>query len=302
VLLGACVVFAIVFVIFETRSRRPMLDLSLFRYPRFVGVQVLPIATCYCYIVLLIVLPLRFIGMDGYDEIHTGYLMLALSAPMLFVPFVAAMLTRWMSAGVISGIGLLIAAAGLHMLAGALQAGVGPAVIGPLFVIGVGAGLPWGLMDGLSVSVVPKSRAGMATGIFSTTRVAGEGVALAIVNALVAALVQISLRTAVPRANSADLSNAAARLSVGDLAHVAARLPDVSPATLQATYHAAFAHLLDSLTAITLLCAFTVFAFLSRVRAQDEPVATGTRDEQVTLDSHMVEVAPRLIELAGEKR
>ncbi|MGN8138525.1 MFS transporter [Paraburkholderia sp. 22099] len=301
-LLAACVAFAIAFVIFETRSPRPMLDLSLFHYPRFVGVQVLPIATCYCYIVLLVVLPLRFIGMDGYDEIHAGYLMLALSAPMLFVPFVAAMLTRWMSAGVISGIGLVIAGAGLHTLGGALHAGVGPAVIGPMFVIGVGAGLPWGLMDGLSVSVVPKSRAGMATGIFGTTRVAGEGIALAIVNALLAALTQISLRAAVPHADSTDLSDAAARLSTGDLAHAATRLPDVPAATLQAAYHAAFGHLLDGLTAITLLCAFAVFAFLSRVRTQDEPVTTRTHDKRVSLDSPMVELAPRLIELTDDKR
>ncbi|MGF6922138.1 hypothetical protein OKW28_006335 [Paraburkholderia sp. 40] len=72
-----------------------MLDLSLFRYPCFVGVQVLPIATCYCYIVLLVVLPLRFIGADGYSEIDAGLLRLVLSAPMLVVPLVAALLTRW---------------------------------------------------------------------------------------------------------------------------------------------------------------------------------------------------------------
>jgi hypothetical protein len=53
-----------------------------------------------------------------------------------------------------------------------------------MFLIGVGVSLPWGLMDGLAVSVVPKERAGMATGIFNTTRVAGEGIALAIVTAL----------------------------------------------------------------------------------------------------------------------
>ena len=50
------------FIIVETHSRRPMLDLSLFRYPRFVGVQILPVATCYCYVVLLVLLPLRYIG------------------------------------------------------------------------------------------------------------------------------------------------------------------------------------------------------------------------------------------------
>jgi len=271
-LLAACVAFAIMFVIVEMRSRRPMLDLTLFRYPRFVGVQVLPIATCYCYIVLLVVLPLRFIGLDGYDEIHAGYLMLALSAPMLFVPFVAATLTRWMSAGAISGIGLVIAGAGLYALAGALHAGAGPAAIAPMLAIGIGAGLPWGLMDGLSVSVVPQSRAGMATGIFSTTRVAGEGVALAVANALLAALTQTSLRAAAPHAESTVLADAAARLATGDLTHAAAGLPGVSRETLQAAYYAAFGHLLDGLIAITVLCALAVFAFLSRVRVQGRPV------------------------------
>ncbi|CAB3773637.1 hypothetical protein LMG29542_07354 [Paraburkholderia humisilvae] len=163
-----------------------MLDLSLFRYPRFIGVQVLPIATCYCYIVLLVVLPSRFVGVDGYSEIDAGMLMLPLSAPMLVVPLAAATLTRWMSAGAISGIGLLIAAAGLYWLMTALSHGASHAVIAPLLTIGFGAAMPWGLMDGLSVSVVPKERAGMATGIFSTTRVAGECIALATVSAIMA--------------------------------------------------------------------------------------------------------------------
>ena len=44
----------------------------------------------------------------------------------------------------------------------------------PMLLIGIGNGLPWGLMDALSVSVVPKERAGMAAGIFTTMRVAGK--------------------------------------------------------------------------------------------------------------------------------
>ncbi|QGZ61771.1 MFS transporter [Paraburkholderia acidisoli] len=299
-LLVACMAFAIAFVVVETRSSRPMLDLSLFRYPRFIGVQVLPVATCYCYIVLLVVLPLRFIGMDGYDEVHASYLMLALSSPMLFVPFVAAALTRWLSAGIISGIGLVIAGAGLHALAGALRAGAGSAAIGPMLAIGIGAGLPWGLMDGLSVSMVPKSRAGMATGIFSTTRVAGECVALATVNALLAVLTQFSLRAAVPLANSTNVAEAAARLSAGDLAHATAKLPHISPVTLQASYHEAFGHLLDGLTAITLLCALAVFAFLSRVRAYDE--ASGTDAAPLSCDLPMVDRKSQLTESVGGER
>lgn len=234
-LLAGAAVLAAGFVAIEARVARPMLDLSLFRYPRFVGVQVLPIATCYCYIVLLVVLPLRFIGIDGYRELDAGLLMMALSAPMLVVPLAAATLTRWLSAGVISGLGLLLAAAGLYWLSTALDHGAGRAAIGPMLAIGIGAGMPWGLMDGLSISVVPKERAGMATGIFSTTRVAGEGIALATVSAILAALTQTHVRRAAALAEGAQahLAEAAARLAAGDLAHAAGALPGVARDVLQ---------------------------------------------------------------------
>jgi hypothetical protein len=66
----------VAFVLIELRVRRPMLDLSLFKYPQFVGVQLLPIATCYSYVVLLILLPLRFVGVQELSEIDAGLLML----------------------------------------------------------------------------------------------------------------------------------------------------------------------------------------------------------------------------------
>ncbi|NIF15317.1 MFS transporter, partial [Burkholderia sp. Ax-1735] len=78
----------------------------------------------------------------------------------------------------------------------ALRSGAGLAAIAPRVAIGIGGGMPWGLMDGLSVGVVPKERAGMATGIFSTARVAGGGSALAIVGAVLAGLARTGLTQA----------------------------------------------------------------------------------------------------------
>jgi MFS family permease len=280
-LLAGAAALAVAFVVIEARVARPMLDLSLFRYPRFVGVQVLPVATCYCYIVLLVLLPLRFIGIDGYRALDAGLLMLALSAPMLVVPLVAAWLTRWIPAGVIAGLGLLVAAAGLHWLGAALAGGAGRAALAPMLLIGVGAGLPWGLMDGLSISVVPKERAGMATGIFSTTRVAGEGIALAIVGALLAALVQARLHGVAPQAASSALVDAAARLATGDLMHAAALLPGVGREVLRQIYRDAFGTLLDALAVVTVSCAVLIVVFLGRVRPDGvEPAQARGRDAE----------------------
>jgi MFS family permease len=272
-LLAASAFFLAAFILVEMRVNRPMLELSLFRYPRFVGVQILPVGTCYCYIVLIVMLPLRFIGAEGLSEIDAGMLMIALSAPMLVVPMLVASFTRWMSAGVLSGIGFLIAAAGLYWLSLVDFSGPKAEIIMPMLVIGIGAGMPWGLMDGLSVSVVPKERAGMASGIFSTTRVAGEGIALAIATAVLGALAHSSLSRLIPD-NGGDISarvaEAAQRVTAGDMVHAASTLPEVTRHALSSSYADAFTSLLHVLIVITLLSALATFAFLSKTPAQDD--------------------------------
>jgi MFS family permease len=274
-LAGALLSIAL-FVWTENRVARPMLDLSLFRYPRFVGVQLLPIATCYSYVVLLILLPLRFIGVEDQTAIHAGILMLALSAPMLFVPTLAVTLSRHVSPGILTGIGLLVAAGGLLWL-GRTTPADGLLITLPMLVIGAGAGMPWGLMDALSVTVVPKERAGMASGIFNTTKVAGEGVALAIVSAGLAGLSNLAIRnlgaTGIP---DAKLREIGARLVNGDIAHALPLAPGIDRSLLVQGYNEAFHTLTLALAAITMLSAIASFALLGRTHVAGADEAIGT--------------------------
>jgi MFS family permease len=264
VALLAAVIIGALFVAIERKARHPLLDLSLFRYPRFVGVQFLAAAPAYSFVVLLILLPIRFTGIEGFDPVETGWLMMALSGPLLVMPVVAALLTRWFSAGAISGFGLLIAACGLIGLA-YCPPGSGNAIAWSMAVIGLGVGLPWGLMDGLAVSVVPVERAGMATGIFGTTRVAGEGIALAIVSAVLAALTQAALRDT---AGGSEIARAAAahRIATGDLVGASRLLPESRHALLIESYGDAFHLLALALAAMTVVSAIIVFGFLSHRR------------------------------------
>lgn len=263
VLLAVSVALAAVFTWVETRARQPMLELRLLRFPRFVGVQILPIGTCYCFIVLVVLLPIRFIGVEGLSAFDAGLRMLALSAPMLLVPMLAASLTRWVSAGRLCTVGFLIAAAGLYRLS-TLPADAHTQLIAALLLIGLGTAVPWGLMDGLSISVVPKEQAGMAAGIFNTTRVAGEGVALAITVAVLSALVahHLSLGSSL---SPAELSRAAQHLVMGDLPQTG----QIPIAKLRAAYTAGFNTLLQVLAVFTALTAVIVYLFLGR--QQPEP-------------------------------
>jgi MFS family permease len=259
VLVAAAVAMLGLFVFVERRVRRPMLDLSLFRNPRFLGAQALPLATALCYVVLLIFLPLRFVGVEGRGEVAAGLLMVPLSAPMLAVPFLGALLTRWLSPGLLAALGLGIAAAGLLWLRAAAGPGADwTALAWPLLLIGTGSGLPWGLMDDLAVSVVPKERAGMATGFFTTTRVAGEAIAMAAVGTALTGLIASQLAQA-PRDQA---EAAAASLATGSMAHAAGAAPAIGREALLQGYNGAFGGLLAGLAALTLALAIASFALL----------------------------------------
>ena len=268
-------VMAMSFVVIETRASRPMLDLTLFRYPRFVGVQLLPIATCCTYVVFLILLPHRFIGVEGLSEIDAGVLMLAISAPMLVVPYAAAHAARWISPGVLSAIGLLLAATGVFWLGqislssadatAATQLATALPVVPPMLLIGLGVGIPWGLMDGLSVTVVPKERAGMASGIFNTSKVASEGIILAMATAALGSLTAHNAYNMVLESvDQSLLFDAAQRAVTGTLSRTGRPLLEVDSIMLIESYHSAFRTLSTSLAAITAGISFVVLLLLRR--------------------------------------
>lgn len=259
-MLGGAALLLALFIAVELHMKHPMLDLSLFRFPRFIGVQALPLATGFCFVVLLVLLPMQFIGIAGLSEQQAGLMMMPLSLPMVAVPLIAAWLTRWISAGVLCTSGLLLAALGLWWLSVAVNTQNVDQMILPMLLIGLGTGIPWGLMDGLSVSVVPKERAGMATGIFSTTRVAGEGISLATVGALLAAFMHEGLRV---HLSGTGITEASQRLATGNLHQAQRLLPDASVMQLQQIYGASLHHLLLCLVAITLLSAVVVLLTLA---------------------------------------
>jgi MFS family permease len=243
----------------ETRRAHPLLDLSLFRDRRFLGVQALPMATCACYVVPLVLVPQRLIGVEGWPETAAGLVMIALSAPMLILPLLAARLSRHVSPARLSAAGLVVAAVGLVWLA-EVGPGSSPwALAAPLLVIGAGTAFPWGLMDGLSVSVVPKERAGMAAGIFSTVRVAGEGLALAAVTAV---LTQALTGRLSELAGAPVSRGAALALATGGVGLAAPDLPGFDTARLVGAHGEAFSAVVLGLAVVTVLAAGLVLALL----------------------------------------
>lgn len=241
-----------------------VLDMSLLRSPRFLCVLLLPIATCYCYVVLLIIVPLHLMGGEGFSESQSALYLIALTSPMLIFPSCAALLTRWFLPGMVSASGLLIASVGLLLLGHALQSNSSILLVLALIMTGAGAALPWGLMDGLAISSVPVEKAGMAAGLFNTVRVAGEGIALAMVSAFLTEMNELSLNKTVHGIAPEVIHRAAAWLGGGNTEQAAAILPGVSRGLIQDSYDNAYTFLFRVLAAVTLVCALIVWSMLGR--------------------------------------
>lgn len=140
-----------------------------------------------------------------------------------------------------------------------------------MVTIGIGIGLPWGLMDGLAVSVVDKERAGMATGIFNAARVSADGLAIAIVGALLATLIQTGLINtyAGMETNQSTMIDAANRIAMGDLANASVILPEVGRSVLIHIYDQGFQIQLYILAVASVVTALLILALLGSVRTHD---------------------------------
>jgi MFS family permease len=201
---GACVLgfvaFLGLFVLVESRQSRPMFDLSLFRRPTFIAVVCQPFTITFGFVVLLVFLPPYFQGVGGLAAVSSGAVLLPLTLPVLLIPlFAARVASRVPLRVLLSASSLLIAVGSLWLLTLRPEGGAAQ-LIGPLLVVGIGVGSAFGVMDNAAVSVVPSERAGMASGIFNTMRITGEGIAIAGAASLLATLTGASVARRLPDA------------------------------------------------------------------------------------------------------
>ncbi|MGK5629469.1 MFS transporter [Streptomyces sp. URMC 123] len=227
--LGVALVLFLAFLALERRVAAPTLDLSLFRVPTFVAATLIAFFSRFGTVGSSVYYILYFQSSRGISPLGTGLLMMAIFAPQLGMGLVAGKLQAKYSPSHIIGAGFGVLALGGLLMAWAFDPGITVwAALPGLLLWGVGGGLAGSPSMSLAVNVVPKERAGMASGAINSLFMFGAG--------LGAALFGVVFRSRI-----SDETAGEAALGAGDRAAVvsAAAQGDISRALTHAPEGAA---------------------------------------------------------------
>jgi len=259
---GVAVVVLSAFAVVEIRSDAPMLPLKFFRQKDFTG-AVLVIG------VIMFAMFVSFFFLTQFFQIVQGRS--ALQAGLLIVPTsVAMMITAPISGKVVNTIGprYLTLAMSAAMLTGILlltQVGVDSsvlAVIGPLMIFGLGAGLGMPALTDTVMAAVPEADAGVGSAVNDVSRELGGALGIAIIGSAVSIFYRGNITEALDASFPPDVVELA-REGVGVASIVARSLPEQASAALIEASNGAFVDAMTSGFAISavVILASVVVAF-----------------------------------------
>jgi EmrB/QacA subfamily drug resistance transporter len=221
--MGGALAF-VIFIAAERSRERPMLDLRLFANRRFVGAVWAMFAYAAAAQVMASMLPLFLQNGLGLAPLEAGFAMLPFALAMLIFPQVGRMLGHRFSSKTILAAGLVLVGFGNALAAFGAQLGNRPIIMMGMLVLGSGGGLLNGETQKAIMSVVPRERAGMASGISTTSRFSGILLGFAVLSGVLATAVRNRLVNPGSQTNCAPASSFADAVVAGDLPHAVSGL------------------------------------------------------------------------------
>ncbi|GAA2592463.1 DHA2 family efflux MFS transporter permease subunit [Dactylosporangium fulvum] len=242
-LAGGLVLLA-VFAVVERRIAAPMIDLRLFRRPRFAWGTTAGTIASFALFGVLFILPLFLQAVLGHDALGVGLRLLPLIGGMFVGAPLGARIAGRVPTRVPVAAGLLVGAAGM-LLGATTGTGSGYGFVATwLLVTGAGVGLALTPAMDAVMGELPRDEAGSGTAVTMTLRQVGGALGVALLGSLTAGVYRDRLGPAPEVAHD----------SVTAAMAVAARTGD------QALALAARGAFLDAMSAVLFVCAGVVLA------------------------------------------
>lgn len=219
-LVGALLLFAL-FLIVERRQRHPMVDLMYFNRPSYLGANLAQFSFSAGMMTMLTLIPIFLQNGLGYGARDAGLMMLPLVLPMFLVPrLVNAHLTRRFSGRGTLTIGLASLLAGSLFCALVVPQHSYPLLGIGMLLMGFGGGILNSETTKVGMSLVPKERAGMASGIASTVRFAAIVIGMTTLGAVLYGSVASHVAATMPHLGRAEQLRLVAEIMAGHFSHL----------------------------------------------------------------------------------
>jgi len=261
---------AITMVAFATIERRviaPMIDFSFFRSRSFLGSNIVAFFVTFAMFSQFFFLTLYMQNVLGYSPLQTGLRFLPSTVVIIVAGPIAGRLADRVGPRPLMTVGLLIVAGALFIQSGiTIHSGYG--LLLPGFVMmGLGMGLVMSPMSTAAMNAVDRTKAGLASGTLSMSRMVGGTFGVAVMGALVTAIGKSQLQSSLPHVPAATRTTIANSLVSGGSpsgAHLSAQIVSAT--------HSAFVSALGTGLTIGAIVAAAA-AILSAMLIQSRPAA-----------------------------
>jgi EmrB/QacA subfamily drug resistance transporter len=184
------------FIVIEIRQDRPMLDVSLFRRPAFVGVQFGTFCIGGGMFALFPFLSIYLQDILGNSPLGAGLRFLPITVFIFIVPLATRKLAARVPMWALLSTSLGIASIGALLMADISTGSRWTALLAGFVVSGIGIGLANPTIATAALRVVDPARTGMASGISNTCRISGLAMGVAVLGAVLQARVGSHLAAA----------------------------------------------------------------------------------------------------------
>jgi EmrB/QacA subfamily drug resistance transporter len=253
------------FVAIELRVRVPMIDFSFFRSRTFLGANLVAYLVSFAMLAMFFFLALYMQNILHYSPLGTGLRFLPATCLIIVMGPLAGRLTDRVGPRPLMTVGLVVVAASLF-IDSRITVHSGYALLLPGFVLmGAGMGLVMSPMSTAAMNAVDRTKAGVASGILSMSRMVGGTFGVAVMGALVTAIGRSKIDSGLPHLPVASRNAIVNSLGGGSVGGHHA-----SP-QIVATTHEAFVSALGTGLTIgavtTLVGAFLAWALIQRTPA-----------------------------------
>lgn len=281
----AAAILLTIFAIWEMRSRAPMLDVSLFKNPRFSAASLSLTLAAFAMFGSIFFLTQYLQAVHGFTPLEAGVRVIPLALGLMVGAPLSGRIAEIIGTKITATVGILIIATGLALMSTITTTSDYGLVAATLAIIGFGMGTTMAPVTASIMNALPLGRAGVGSAVNDTTRQVGGALGVAVLGSILSSTYQSTIDNAAALQMLPPQIKGMVRDSIESATKVAAHIGGPVGHAIATTANDAFvsgmSHAVLAGAGVTLCGALVALLFLpARSKPQQESL-----NEQQTSDT-----------------